>query len=186
MNPKDWPENPGVCVRDFRTLEQWSREYESEHTFNARVFNAVDCAFAMGEGALVPLAMACYEQEGGPTRLAMDYNNLFGIVWSDTLYNRRTYPAVRFEGNAHDQAAGIPTRYYRVYSEPMHCVQNWRWHLMKSANYRHLWPLWEQGETEKYIRSFRLIWANGNEDDPPSVISNYRKWVRKIEASEFA
>ena len=113
MNAKDWPQNPGVAVRDFRTLGQWKNDMDQPIRMTPTGVRLM--AEGLGWSAnLRALALACYEQEGGATRLAVEYNNLFGIIWSDTAYNRRTYRAVRFEGNSHDQSVGTPTRYYRA------------------------------------------------------------------------
>jgi len=189
-DPKEWPANPGLCIRDFRTRDQWRKATETKREeFTEEVWETADGMNAISgvypklwSTELVSLAMACYEQEGGPTRLAVDYFNLYGIIWSDTAYNRATYPAVRFAGNDHDKSVGIPTRYYRVYPSIHACLENWYWHLTQSGNYKHLWPMWQAGQTKDYVQAFRMKWANGNDDDPPAVMANWRKWMDRLGA----
>lgn len=177
----DWPTTPGIWTRDLRP---WPPENPSARTdFVTCVSERTRVVFC-GDRRLQALAMACFIMEGGASRLAMCAKNLYGITHSQNEYDCDHYPAIRFEGNAHDRSVGINTRFYRVYDDIDHCLKNWLWHLQKSAHYRHLWPLWQEGRDEEYIRAMRWIWANGNGEDPPAVVSLYRDWLERIGGRE--
>lgn len=170
-----WPDGPGIWIRDLR---HWPPPQSDREAFVSRVRSEANRVF-FGDRRLQALAMACFIREGGASRLAMVALNLYGIIHSiddqvAASFDVDRYPAIRFGGNDHDLSVGINTRFYRVYDSIEHCLRNWHWHLTGSSHYRHLWPVWQDGRDEEYIRGMRHVWANGNREDPPSVVSLYR------------
>lgn len=172
-----WPDAPGLWILDARP---WPAPEADRRAFVDAVAGKIREVF-FGDRRLQALAMACFIREsvrdGQASRLAMVARNLYGITHSIDAgadFDLPRYPVIRFGGNSHDRSVGIATRYYRVYESLDACLKNWLWHLTSSAHFKAFWPDWKAGRDEAYITSMRLKWANGNQDDPPSVIAIYR------------